>query len=149
MVGGAEQSAAQVRHGKAEEDNRAAIGSDHGHKDTRTDYDAQTRAAYIETQIAGIGIAEQHQVECLYEKERQGQQAAHEHDEHGGLASRHTGEAAETPHDIGANILLGAEELEHTDDGIGYISYHHAHYEQRDVAPHPSGREGDKGHDQQ
>ena len=123
-----------MRHGESQEGDRAAVCSHYGNQHAGADYDPETGAPDIQAKIAGISVAQQKQIERLYQQHRKRQQHRHYYGESGHLAARDAGETAEAPHHIGADILLGAEELQHADDRRRHVAYHHADNQQGDVA---------------
>lgn len=77
MVAAAEDGACEVGHGKANEHDESAEGSDDGHEDATTDDDHHEGAADVQTLVGGIALAQQHQVHVLYQQA--GQRLLHAH----------------------------------------------------------------------
>lgn len=149
VVGSLEQRTAEVRHGQSEEIDRSAIGGDDSRQDACRADDREAGPLDVEPQVAGVVLAQQEQVQCLYQQEGEGQEREHDAGEERHLVARDTGETAEAPNDVGPDVLLDAEILEHADDGARHVADHHADDEERDVALHLLRDEGDKGHDRQ
>ena len=73
VVGGVEQSAADVRHGKAEKHDRAAVGGDDGGQCACRGDGEHACPSDVETEVGGVHVAEQQDVERLGKQHDQGE----------------------------------------------------------------------------
>ena len=128
MVAGAEQGPGQMGHGQSNEHDGAAIGCHDGHQHSRTDNNLQAGLPDVEPQVAGIAVAQQQEVHGFHQQKTERQQNAHEDDEEHHLVAADAAERAQSPHHEGLDVLLGRQELQHSDDGIGQIANHHTYY---------------------
>ena len=90
VVGGLKNGPAQVRNGQAKKDDRSAIGRhDRRQHSCRGDHQ-KTCPLDVQSQVTGIAVAKQHQVQRLDQQERQRDQNRHDRNKQHHLVAGNT-----------------------------------------------------------
>lgn len=136
VVGGLEDAARYMRHRHADEGYRSAVGGDAARQQPRRHHYPQPHALHAYAQPAGVLLAQCQPVERLHQKEADQQARARHGCEYRYLLPRHAAQRAERPHDKQFERIGVGEVLYQVDQRAGDGAEHHAHNQQRHVAPH-------------
>ncbi len=137
VVAAAEQESGDVGHGQAQEGDGTTERRDEGGEESRSQDDEHAAPTDVDTEVLGITLAEQQEVQCLEEQERTYGADRHRYGEEGQLCLAHVGEAAQAPDDERVQPFLLAEELQDVGDRAGDVGDHDAHQYQTDHAAEP------------
>ena len=137
VIAAAEEEACDVGYGQAQKGDRATKRRDEGGEEARGQNDEHAASTDVDTEVLGITLAQQQEVQGLKEQERAYGADRHRDGEERKLCLAHVGEATQTPDDEGVQAFLLAEELQDVGDRARDVGDHDAHQHQADHAAEP------------
>ena len=116
VVAAAEQETRDMRHSQAQEGDGPAERRDEGGEEARSQDDEHAAPTDVDTEVFGITLTEQQEVQGLEEQERTDAADQNGYGEERQLCLAHVGEAAQAPDDEGMQAFLLTEELQDVGD---------------------------------